>query len=231
MLDSFNKGKVWIGPDRVTVEQSKPLYPKKESGVCLVVGTAPCSDADVDAAMLLYPKADFCAVNEACALVPAHHLATAHGEKIEKFIDLHERTWGIAGDDYELPTLHLRDIAEATTERPCYRWPITAGAGSAPFAAAAMALIGYDLIIFCGCPMIGGDGYALKDTHPHTPADPRFGCLPPGHGMVKLWQSQLVAMREQHPEICAKFRSMSGYTQEIFGAPTGQEVSNDACSR
>jgi hypothetical protein len=216
--DDFNEKKIWIAPETIEiVAQSKPAYPKMESGVCLVVGTAPCSDADVDAALLKYPQAKICAVNEASGLVPADHIATCHGEKIEQFIDAHERTWGIVGDDYPMPILHIRDRPEATTERDCHRWIVSVGSGSAPFAAAVMVSIGFDLVILCGCPMNGGDGYCLKTTHQSTPDDPRFGYLPQNHGMVVRWKEQLVKMKDQHPEIAAKIRSMSGHTKEVFG--------------
>ena len=219
-LARFNTNKVFIRPERAELAGvARPAYPKQESGVCLVVGTHPCVNDDIDAALLKYPGAHFCAVNEASAIVPAHHIATCHGDKLEIFIKAHEETWGLLTDDnlmHEPPVIHIRDMPEAKTDRECHRWETTIGAGSAPFAAAVMAAIGYEPIIFCGCPLEGGGGYAL-DTHASTMDDPRFGFLDANHSMVQAWHGALVAMKEQHPEICGKFRSMSGFTKELFG--------------
>ena len=214
---SFNKQPVFIAPETIEVEHiSKPAYPKKVTGVCLVVGTAPCVHEDVEEALLAYPDATICAVNEAGALLPADYLVTCHGDKIEQFLELQENAFGIFGDDNPMPELHMKDISEATTERPAYRWQISIGAGSAPFAAAIMALIGYELVIFCGCPMDGGGGYAME-THKGTDIDPRFGDLDQSHQLVRTWKDQLYHMKQDHPDLCDRFRSMSGFTKHIFG--------------
>lgn len=217
MLENFNRKKVFIpAHDRsFTPAASRPRYPKKENGVCLVVGTHPCVDQDLDEAMAKHPGAKFCAVNEATAIVPAHHLATYHGAKIEQFIQKHEDAWGL--DAYELPIIHMSDIPEAVTDRPCYRWNMNYGGGSGIFAAAAMVAIGFDLVIFCGCPMDGGGGYAIQDTHKSTPDDPRLGDLDKSHSMVVAWHMAIEQLKETRPEIASKIRSMSGFTQTIFG--------------
>lgn len=214
MLQAFNGGRVWIAPETTEIKAtSKPAHAKSASGVCLVVGSAPCVHRDVEEALLAYPDAKICAVNDAAGLVMADYLATCHGEKIEQFIGAHEKS----NNDMALPEIHVKDAHEVTTERPCFRWTISIGAGSAPFAAAVMALIGFDLVILCGCPMDGGGGYAMP-THKSTPEDPRFGELDPSHSMVTTWKNQLEHMQEQHPELCSKIRSMSGHTQQVFGS-------------
>ena len=94
-------------------------------------------------------------------------------------------------------------------------------AGSAPFAAAAMVMLGYDIVIFCGCPMTGGGGYAFEDTHKSTRDDPRIGFENEQHRMIKAWHRCMRLFKEQFPDMAARIRSMSGVTQEIFGGLDG----------
>jgi hypothetical protein len=95
-------------------------------------------------------------------------------------------------------------------------------AGSAPFAAAAMVMLGYDIVIMCGCPMTGGGGYAFEDTHKTTRNDPRIGFENEKHRMIKGWHRCMRLFQEQFPEQAARIRSMSGTTQLIFGGLDGQ---------
>lgn len=217
MLTRFNKNMVQIAAHnaRYPAPKSSPRYPKKERGVCLVVGTHPCVSIDVDAALMKYPTAKICAVNEATALLPAAHLATCHGEKAEQFLQAHDEVWD--DDRYPVPTLHIRDTGEAAAVKiPAFRWDINYGGGSAIFAAGVMVDIGFDLVILCGCPIDGGGGYALK-TNAGTPHDPRLGFMHGGHSMVEAWQHSIRSLKENNPDIAGKIRSMSGFTRETFG--------------
>lgn len=215
MLQQFNKNRVWLRPEiEIEFGSSKPLYPNKESGVVLVVGTAPCWEEDVHNALQMYPDAELCAVNEAVRLVPAKHFASCHAEKLDMFMSKAVEKWGLypefmhVGDKYEIDC------------KPVYQWSFRAGAGSATFAAFVMVSIGYDLVILCGCPMNGGGGYAPEvavDTHKSTPDDPRLGELTPQHGMVMAWNDALRQIKTKYPEVSDKIRSMSGTTKDIFG--------------
>lgn len=211
--------RTYINPD-TNVGKSFPPYPIKRSGVCFVIGTAPCWKEDYEAAKKIFPHHDICAVNEAVRLVEADHIATSHDGRIKGFHLKHLELYGYKKGKsvdvhYRSPQLEKREDAAY------YAWDVTVGAGSAPFAASVMVLIGYDLVIFCGCPMDGGGGYAFpkEETHKSTPDDPRFGFVGPKDNLVHAWKIALRNMPGRIPELCSKWRSMSGYTQQIFGGP------------
>lgn len=211
--------RTYINPD-TKVGKSAPVYPLKKSGVVFVVGTAPCWKEDLDAARKIFPNADLCAVNEAVRLIDADHVATSHDGKITDFHRLHLATWGYKkGRNVDI---HYRAPGLEKKENPLFfAWDVTVGAGSAPFAAAVMVLIGYDLVILCGCPMDGGGGYAFdkSETHKSTGDDPRFGYIDKDHNLVHAWKIALRNMPSRIPELCGRWRSMSGYTKTIFGGP------------
>jgi hypothetical protein len=163
-----------------------------------------------------FQGAKVCAVNEATGLVKADHIATCHAEKLERFIGLHTATWGMTGDRHAPPTIHIRDMDVQKTDRPHYAWRHNFGGGSAIFAAAALIAIGFETVIFCGCPMDGGGGYALR-THEATPDDQRVGYLNADSTMIQAWHLSMEALASGAPAIASRIRSMSGRTSEIFG--------------
>ncbi len=215
-LGNFNKNMVQIAAHdpRFQISPPSPAYPEKESGVCLIVGTHPSALDDAEAALLKYPSAKVCGVNEAPALIPCDHLATCHPDKLVRFIELHDRTWD---GRYRIPTLHIQNLWDKDlTPIGCFNWRHNFGGGSAIFAAVCMIGLGFDLVILCGCPIDGGGGYAMQ-THPGTLEDPRLGDMSPEHSMIKAWHSSIDAMIETAPHIAGKIRSMSGHTKERFG--------------
>lgn len=205
----------YVNPD-TNVGKSKPQYPVKHGGVIAIVGTAPCWEQDLTALRSKFGAVDLCAVNEAVKLINADHIATSHDGRIDMFLSQHQVRWGYQD---KLPDLHYRSPQFARVHPLAYAWDVTVGAGSAPFAAAVMTMIGYDLAVFCGCPMDGGGGYApgVGETHKSTLDDPRFGFIDPKHALTQTWKVALRHMPERIPELCAKWRSMSGYTKHIFG--------------
>ena len=206
----------YVNPDTILAEVSSPPYPEKHSGVCLIVGTHPCWEQDVEAARRIAPNADVCAVNEAVKLIKADHVATSHEGRIQLFASQHLARWG---SNHQHPEFHFRSPQFKELRKDAFAWDVTVGAGSAPFAAAVMTLIGYDMAIFCGCPMDGGGGYAMTETHKSTLDDPRFGLIDKNHLLVQSWKVALRNMPERIPTLTKKWRSMSGYTQQIFGGP------------
>jgi hypothetical protein len=220
MFETFNAGfnAIDIPPDALEFGDPDPPA-EKRAGACLIVGTHPCWSDDVDAALAQYPDAAICGVNEAGRLLPCEHLATCHGDKIESFVAMHKKTW----PQYDVPLLHFRDndIKPDQIKYHHHVWPVRTMAGSAPFAAAAMVMLGYEIVIFCGCPMTGGGGYAFEDTHKTTRNDPRIGFENEQHRMVKSWHRCMRLFQEQFPEMAGRIRSMSGTTQLIFGGLDG----------
>lgn len=192
-----------------------PAYPRQESGVCLIIGTAPCWIEDVADALRKYPKADLCGVNEAFKLITCKHFATCHTERLQQWID-EMATQG------PLPSIHMGGEAGRSDLMPdVFHWPDSRlGGTSAIFAAAAMLGIGYDMVILCGCPMNGGGGYATEiaeNTHRSTYNDPRIGAMLPNHPALRQWQATLRGMHENLPDVAARIRSMSGFSKDIFG--------------
>lgn len=186
-----------------------------ESGACIILGTHPCWEEDLAGALSKYPDAKICGVNEAPKLMKCDHLATCHGDKIDKFVKLHEERY----PDSPRPMIHLRDnmTCKQSEHIDHIKWPVRTMAGSGPFAAAAMVMMGYDPVIMCGCPMDGGGGYAFDDTHKSTRYDPRIGYESGEHNMIRSWHRCMKLFKEQFPDMAANIRSMSGVTKEIFG--------------
>lgn len=189
-----------------------------EQRVILVVGTHPAWHADVTAALAAYPHADVCAVNDAGGLIRADHLATCHPDKLSGFMLRHIERW----PDAEIPQLHIGGDEKPDCAWPARRWKITVGGGSAPFAASAMLQIGYEIAILCGCPLNGGDGYAIKG-HGSCAIDPRIGSVDPDHYLIGHWQAALADFKEKMPDIAARIRSMSGFTRDLFGGLDGNK--------
>ncbi|MGB0817413.1 MAG: hypothetical protein ACPGQQ_00810 [Candidatus Puniceispirillaceae bacterium] len=217
-FNGFNASQNYLDVPPEALEFGDPTPPaEKRSGACLVIGTHPCWADDVSKALEQYPDADLCGVNEAGRLTELDHLATCHGEKIDQFMAHCE-------GQINLPLVHFRDNDVKPDSLPYahHSWPVRTMAGSAPFAAAAMVMLGYDIVIFCGCPMDGGGGYAFKDTHKSTRDDPRIGFEDGKHRMIKSWHRCMRLFKEKYPEQAARIRSMSGVTQEIFGGLDGQ---------
>lgn len=187
-------------------KQSIPKHPKNRSGVCFVVGTHPCVHDDIAAAAKIFPGADVCVINDAADLIVAQHLATAHPEKLDQFLEKQP----------EIPEIHSRSKMKRPGARENeFIWELNTGGGSGLFAVAVMLSIGYELVVMCGCPMSGGGGYAVK-KHDSTLEDPRFGELSPEHSLVQGWHGQLKRFKDENPH-AIKVRSMSGVTKKIFG--------------
>ena len=155
----------------------------------------------MDAALKLYPDAAICAVNYATELVRCDYLATVHGNLVIHFLDAYQ---------YENDPIVIQqdnDISGAIGKK----LHIPTHGGSAPFAAAAMVMEGFDLVIMCGCPITGEGGYA------QTRYETNLSWNNPNANRIKRWSSGMKDYKQNFPEIAGKIRSMSGNTKEIFG--------------
>lgn len=216
LLFRFNTGENFIEQPMFPIEiGSPPEGLERRSGACIVLGTHPCYREDLIEALCAYPDAEICGVNEAGKLIQLDHLATCHGDKLGYFLE--------CCDQSVPPVIHTRANTHAKhiDDESVNKWEVRTMAGSAPFAATIMVLLGYDIVIMCGCPMDGGGGYAFKDTHRTTRDDPRIGEVTGSHSMIKAWHRVMRLYVEEYPEITSKIRSMSGITKEIFGGLDG----------
>ncbi len=204
-----------------------PEYPYIESGVLLVVGSAPCLYDDVNHCIevlnKLGRKFSLMAINEAAGALRVDHIATMHVDKMRHFkklqLQLREKL-KVSGD---LLT-HACDKIEPGMKFEHYPavdffWNGANSAATSAFAGVKIGLImGFDEILMCGCPMNGGDGYFNDDvTDKGSTSNPRFGYISPDKGLVKSWQETVGVYAEAFGD---QVYSMSGYTGKILGVPS-----------
>lgn len=183
----------------------------------LVVGTGPDAAYEILTAMMFTDNARRVfgvAINEAGLLYRARLIASCHHEKMEHFLRLYRGRWQ---HDPEFGCHAQRPGHYGDRSAVDKYWHITSGAGSAFLAVRILRMLGFTRIVLAGCPMTGGDGYAI-DTDKGSLDDPRLGLLPPDHTLIRGWQSNIVKMKAD-PDIGPFVRSMSGFTREIFGEP------------
>ena len=168
--------------------------------VCMVVGSHPCWEEDYRLAALKYPTHKVCAVNYSTAVIEADYVATVHPEMAFKFMEPCKNN----------PILYVQDKGQH--DGIGLKLPIAVHGGSGTFAAAAMAHIGFDLVIMCGCPIDGDGGYARG-----TAMNRRQTWKSTNMSRVKYWQTNIPESKKKYPEIFSKVRSMSGYTKDVFG--------------
>lgn len=192
--------------------QSTPPHPKGNAGICLIVGTHPDWDKDFDAAHQSAYEKDLvisavCAINDATALVNAEHLATCHVENLDQFL---------SHVDGNIQIHTRKKLKQYEKHENHYTWPYSYGGASALFAAATMIAIGYEKVVLCGCPMNGGDGYAVK-FHDGSEDAPRLGEETIKSNTMDQYHHNMRKFKRQYPDDAKKIRSMSGVTKQIFG--------------
>jgi len=172
---------------------SSPPYSFDHSGPVIVAGYALCLHDDLEQAWKRYPDAPVIAVNGAAKAVKAIGLYSFHPERFETL------GWRQSQTDLfgSCPT-------HAPVPEADYVWPDTKGGGGSAWGARkTAALMGFDLVILCGCPMIPGVYVGNHNfsggMHDQQIVDDLF------QGMVR---------DEQHHKGCI---SMSGRTRELLG--------------
>lgn len=192
--------------------QGCPAYPYRHAGTLLILGSAPCALEDFEAALELYPDAAIMAINEAAGLLPVNFIASLHAEKMERFRKLQEDKFGTghftthgAAPDVYFPSVD-------------YYWHgAHCGATSAWAGVRIAKMMGFELLVLCGCPMNGGDGYIMP-TWKTTPQDPRFGFESPVlHPVMASYKAALAGYVKAGEG--AGVLSMSGYSRQLLGVP------------
>ncbi len=184
--------------------QSLPPYSFPHSGPCLVAGNARCLPDDLKRAQEIFPDAPIIAVNGASREVLAFALYSRHPERfvargfewIKWQFKLH--------DEF---TVHGCN-KEKSGDLPYvdYWWIDSGGGGGSAWGARKLGwLMGFDLVILCGCPLEPG---------------PYVG----GHGLggVMTRQEICATMFQEIQEDAGWHEgvsSMSGRTAELLGTP------------
>ena len=173
------------------------------SPVCIVLGSAANALPDFEAARMIAPDAPIVCVNDSLRIAPEKPIAfaTLHPEK-------HKRFFG--GLDLE----GVRLFAHAETRHwggaaVKEQWGGTSGLFAAQI---ALLELGFRGVIMAGCPL-----------------DHAFGaCYPLDKGRTK-WANGSEARYQRNwrkalPAIRDRIRSMSGWTQELLGAPDAEWI-------
>lgn len=177
---------------------ASPPYPHRHSGTCIVAGFAECLHADLEKAIALVGDVPIIALNAASGAVKALMLFSQHPEcfKSKRWIEKQQQF----GNDF---TVHAR--GEGTLPYVDYWWPTKGGGGSAWHARKVAALIGFDRVVLCGCPLEVG---------------PYVG----GHNIGGLMHRQdvvddLFEQVRDDTQWHAGAYSMSGRTRDLLGEP------------
>lgn len=165
----------------------------------LVCGSAWCLADDLARARALHPDAPAIAVNGAAALVKAIALYSKHPERF--------KSWGWIAAQFMRHDGFTVHGSQAQDGMPWvdHWWPDARGGGGSAWGARKLAwLMGFDPVILCGCPLTPGN-YAE-----HKP-----GVLMTQQTVIDRFRRQI----EAEPQWHAGVTSMSGWTEEFFGAP------------
>jgi hypothetical protein len=200
-------------------------------GTMLVVGSAPCLFADVEAALKLRPLASLMLVNGACtAIENAEHILAGHEEKAEFFARERRAKFPSAPPWKLHACTHPHRLACAKQLFPSVTdWhphEIGVGATSASKAAKLAFLLGATEVILCGCPMDQPGYFHGEAKVPQHISCQRIGDHGIAHGLgipvqetriVKAYRARLKELAET--EFKGRVFSMSGFTRECLGAP------------
>jgi hypothetical protein len=190
----------------------------------LIVGSAPCVKADLDAARVLRPEADVIAVKFSVAIVHARIAVTHHAEHAERMKAIHRERWG---DEVEIH-MPKRKVVERFLPFIDKTWPqlLCTGGTSAWGAARIARLIGYEEVILCGCPLEAarhGDFY-----HDEEILEVATGAGASRYRGEPFANDHAVRSYQRFIEsdavlgYAAGVKSMSGWTRKHLGAPDGR---------
>lgn len=198
----------------------------------LVVGSAPCLYADLEAAQALSAGYEIMLVNGACAAVEvAQHVLAGHADKAEEFVTARDKAFPFA-----LPyRVHAsynarggRPAPRATAPSVTDWWPqedVSSGASSAGKAAKIGLALGFRRVILCGCPM-DGSGYFPGESEGirQDRACQRIGdSAKQQASSIRRYKARMAELAQG--EFKDRVFSMSGYTRELLGEPRAYLVS------
>jgi hypothetical protein len=176
--------------------------------IALVLGGAACVHEDIAAAQALWQYDIIVAVKDIGITWPhVDYWVTYHPERLPKELaqrraaGLHDpgQIWA-----YKVPIKSGIDLPIKALS--------TSRGGSSGLLGTEVALLFAAKAVLCGIP--------LDPKQPHY-RRPRKGGWPPGNVYRLAW-------KEVYPKLKGRVRSMSGWTQELLGAPTEEWLREDA---
>ncbi len=180
---------------------SAPAYLVRHSGPILVCGNAFNLHEDLECAREIYPDAQIIAINGAAREVKAFALFSYHPQR---FV---EAPYGWINRQKKFHndfTVHGSRFAEGMPYVDHW-WSGARGHGGSAWGARKLgALMGFDQVILCGCPLVPGNyaGFRPGDLMSHQ-------------DVVDRYLGEIEADVKWHKGVV----SMSGATQNLLGAP------------
>lgn len=184
---------------------SAPVYPYTHSGPVIVAGNAYCLHDDFQRAREVHKGTPVIAVNGAAGQVNAFALFTQHPRKFPQWIEVQRERFGDNFTTHAAGKAHLKSKFGHVERMPWvnYWWEGVASGGTSTWGARRLAgFMGFDLVILCGMPLDRGgysDGKMAKDFQRDE--------------VVDHYRQMILRDKDWHSGV----RSMSGWTQEIFG--------------
>ena len=179
---------------------ASPPYPRTHSGACIVAGSAWCLHEDLKEAWRLYPDSQVIAVNDASLEVKAFALFSYHPQRfIERPFCWIEKQKKF-GTDF---TVHGSKFIE-NMPFVNHWWEGARGGGTSAWGAMKVAkLMGFEKVIFCGCPISPGNytGYKL-------------GKIMAQQKTIDRYRKEIEADKKWH-DGCS---SMSGWMRDFLGS-------------
>lgn len=179
-------------------------YPHYHDGPALIVARAWCMERDLAAALAMFPDATIFAANSVARHVKAAHIVSVHDTY------MHEHRIGQIKRFKNTPICHA--VAPRTnhvSDAVDYWWPQFFAPPHASWIGVKIAhVIGHAPIVLCGCPLVIGP------YHGGAGGVGAFDRTESAKGVEKL-RALLLEDADWHPFVT----SMSGWTQEVFGAP------------
>lgn len=184
-----------------------PEYPEavpvNDLAGCIILGSAPCWEADLASARVFAPDWPVVAVNGVGTLYLDRIEAwcSIHGRDLMKWVPMREERGG--NTDYA----GYGNFTDREESGNIIRWNRPNSGGSSGLHAVELAMeIGYEKIILCGMPLDGQQRVRSLD-----------GIAVEG---VCAYASYQDGWNKLLPEMHGRVRSMSGWTKGLLGKPT-----------
>ena len=181
-------------------KESNSPYLKQHNDVCLIAGSAWCLHEDLEKAWSIYPNSPVMAVNDACKIVKAFALFSYHPQRFNEYPYLWKEKQRKFGDDF---TVHGSKFIE-NMPFVDHWWEAARGGGTSSWGAMKVAkLMGFEKVIFCGCPLSPGNYFGYQP-----------GKLMAQKKVIYRYRREIEADSKWHEGVY----SMSGWTKEFFGS-------------